>query len=286
MPARRRRAGRHDSRPGLPRRTRSGRAARSGATTRRSSGATPRARRPRRRRSREYHRRARSSAPRRAARPHLRLPARRARTGPRRAHGAGPRAGYILFLGTLEPRKNVGGAARRLRARSLARRPDAPPLVLAGGRVPGADALARRDRARRRSPAASTYARLRRRRASAGRSIAGARLLVLPSFDEGFGMPVARSDDARRAGRRGRPRRRCRKCAGDAGLLVDPDDVAGARRRRWSACCSTTRPAPATGARTGVARRRGSSRWARAADLTCATPTSGPSRRAAARVGG
>lgn len=94
---------------------------------------------------------------------------------------------HILFLGTLDRRKNVGvllEAYDRLRHR----RPDAPPLVIAGAMTPaGGDWQARAralhlegwvrwagyvDEAARRD----LYAR--------------AHMLVLPSLDEGFGLPV------------------------------------------------------------------------------------------------
>jgi glycosyltransferase involved in cell wall biosynthesis len=45
----------------------------------------------------------------------------------------GLRPGYVLFLGTFEPRKNVAGLLNAY-ARLRQRLPDAPPLVLAGGK--------------------------------------------------------------------------------------------------------------------------------------------------------
>ena len=93
----------------------------------------------------------------------------------------------FLFLGTLETRKNVGlllDAYELL----LARRRDVPPLVLAGGLGAGGDAWV--DRATR-APLASHvtltgYVSDTRRRAL----YADARAVVVPSIDEGFGLPA------------------------------------------------------------------------------------------------
>jgi glycosyltransferase involved in cell wall biosynthesis len=98
-----------------------------------------------------------------------------------------PADGYTLFVGTLEPRKNVGvllDAYERL----LHRQPDAPDLVLAGGASPDAAAWLERIG----HPPLAGHVR------HVGyvpedereRLYAGARVLVLPSLDEGFGLPV------------------------------------------------------------------------------------------------
>jgi glycosyltransferase involved in cell wall biosynthesis len=94
---------------------------------------------------------------------------------------------HILFVGTLEPRKNLGvllDAYELVRARE----PGAPPLILAGGVPPTATPLL--DRAAR-SPLAGQvhlpgYVSETRRR----ELFAAAHMLVLPSLDEGFGLPV------------------------------------------------------------------------------------------------
>jgi glycosyltransferase involved in cell wall biosynthesis len=95
--------------------------------------------------------------------------------------------GPLLFLGTLEPRKNVGGLLDAY-AILCERRPDVPRLVLAGRSTPAAAEWL--DRLRRPPFAGRVdvpgYVPDRERRALFER----ASLLVLPSWNEGFGMPV------------------------------------------------------------------------------------------------
>lgn len=93
----------------------------------------------------------------------------------------------LLFLGTLEPRKNVGlllDAYERLRAR----RPAAPPLVIAGGLAPGGEAWV--ERAGR--PPLTGHVRITGYVSDAERRTlyTQARALLLPSREEGFGLPV------------------------------------------------------------------------------------------------
>jgi glycosyltransferase involved in cell wall biosynthesis len=130
------------------------------------------------------------------------------------------RDGCILFLGTLEPRKNLRllvDAYERL----IARRPDAPGLVLAGGKPPEAAPLIARVH---RPPFAG-------RVELPGYVQPGARLdlfrraivLVLPSHLEGFGMPAVEAMTA------GVPvivanRGALPEVVGAAGALVDPGD--------------------------------------------------------------
>lgn len=132
-----------------------------------------------------------------------------------------PRGEYILFLGTLEPRKNVDGLLAAY-ADLCTRRPDAPPLRLAGGSVPGAEEW--RETIKR-PPlegrvAYHGYVEDVDRQAI----YAGARLLVLPSFNEGFGLPVAEAMSL------GVPvvasnRGSLPEVSGGAAILVDPQDT-------------------------------------------------------------
>jgi glycosyltransferase involved in cell wall biosynthesis len=95
--------------------------------------------------------------------------------------------GYVLFMGTLEPRKNLHGLLNAY-GRFIARRATAPKLVLAGGAGPEArgwlDAIGR-------PPLAGHVEHIGYVREHDRQGIyAGARVLVLPSFDEGFVMPA------------------------------------------------------------------------------------------------
>ena len=139
---------------------------------------------------------------------------------------APPRDGYVLFVGTLEPRKNVGGlldAYERLisapRARASGRVPD---LVIAGratsAAAPWLDRIARPPLAGRVRYAGYVEPSDRRD------LYAGASLLVQPSFEEGFGMTVLEAMSLGVpvvAARRGS----LPELLGDAGPLVDPDSA-------------------------------------------------------------
>jgi glycosyltransferase involved in cell wall biosynthesis len=94
---------------------------------------------------------------------------------------------FILFMSTLEPRKNIGGLLDAY-ARLRARHPDAPPLVLAGR----ARETMRQELARLNAAPFSGHVKVlgyvsddRRRQL-----YRDARMLVMPSFEEGFGLPV------------------------------------------------------------------------------------------------
>ncbi|MDE3154912.1 MAG: glycosyltransferase family 4 protein [Acidobacteriota bacterium] len=97
-------------------------------------------------------------------------------------------ASYILFVGTLEPRKNVG-ALLEAYAALRARQPDAPRLVLAGRAAsPEAAGWLRR---LGEPPLAGHVEHLGYVAPESRRALyAGAALLVLPSFEEGFGLPA------------------------------------------------------------------------------------------------
>ncbi len=134
-----------------------------------------------------------------------------------------PKGRYILFLGTLEPRKNVDGLLEAYAA-LVVRRPDSPPLMLAGGSVRGAEAW----RERIASPPLAGRVEYRGYVPDADRQAvyAGARLLVLPSFNEGFGMPVAEAMSlgvpviASNCGS-------LPEVSGGAAVLVEPEDIVG-----------------------------------------------------------
>lgn len=168
-----------------------------------------------------------------------------------------PRDGYVLFVGTLEARKNVGTLLEAY-TRLLARHAHAPTLVLAGKSTPDAagwlERLARPPLARR----VRHLGYVEDREAL----YAGARLLVLPSRDEGFGIPVLEAMSAGipvvAASRGALP-----EVLGDAGLLVDPDDVEGlsAALERML----TDEPFATTAATRALARAREFS-WDRAAE--------------------
>ena len=132
-----------------------------------------------------------------------------------------PRDGYLLFVGTLEPRKNVGAL---LDAYTLlrSRRPNAPPLVLAGRATGEAAGWL----ARIASPPLAGHVRHLGYVANDERErvYAGARALVLPSLDEGFGLPALEAMSA------GIPvvasnRGSLPEVVGTGALLIDPGDV-------------------------------------------------------------
>ena len=141
-----------------------------------------------------------------------------------------PAEGYVLFLGTLEPRKNLGvllDAYERLVARGGA----VPPLRIAGGVGPHAGIWL--DRIRR--PPLDGVVRHVGYVADEAREalFAGARTLVLPSLDEGFGLPALEAMSAgipvvvANAGA-------LPEVVGDAGVLfnnADPDALAYALGR-------------------------------------------------------
>jgi glycosyltransferase involved in cell wall biosynthesis len=136
----------------------------------------------------------------------------------------GPAAGsHVLFMGTIEPRKNVGTLLRAY-AELIARNPDAPPLVLAGRLAPACqpllDELARPPLAGRVRHLGYVTEPERERLYRA------ASIVVLPSLDEGFGLPALEAMTI------GIPvvvssRGALPEVVGPAGLIVDAEDVAG-----------------------------------------------------------
>jgi glycosyltransferase involved in cell wall biosynthesis len=134
---------------------------------------------------------------------------------------APPREGYVLFLGTLEPRKNLGivlDAYQRL----LGEGRSVPPLVVAGGAGLGAQAwIERMGR-----PPLAAHVTYRGYVPDAEREalVRGARALVLPSWDEGFGLPALEGMAA------GIPvivsnRGALPEVVDDAGVVLPPDDA-------------------------------------------------------------
>jgi glycosyltransferase involved in cell wall biosynthesis len=130
-------------------------------------------------------------------------------------------AHYILFMGTYEPRKNIGGllnAYRLLRA-SL---PTAPPLALVGRR----GWLYTDSLTLIRTLGLGEHVRLIENAADSDLAAlyTGASMLVLPSFYEGFGLPVLEAQAC------GTPvitsdRGSLPEVAGKAALLINPEDV-------------------------------------------------------------
>jgi glycosyltransferase involved in cell wall biosynthesis len=141
--------------------------------------------------------------------------------------GPPPSDGYVLFLGTLEPRKNVGAlldAYERLigRLKSGGVQRKAPELVVAGRATDDAGPWLSRIA---RPPFVGTvryigYVDPAQRRAL----YEGARVLVQPSFEEGFGFPVLEAMTLGvpviAANRGALP-----ELLGDAGMLVEPEDA-------------------------------------------------------------
>jgi glycosyltransferase involved in cell wall biosynthesis len=131
--------------------------------------------------------------------------------------------GCILFLGTLEPRKNLGVLLDAYAA-LLAQRRDAPPLVLAG-RVPDAPAARALAARARQAPLAGHvelpgYVSDADKRALFGRAL----VFVLPSHTEGFGITAVEAMTAGvpvvAANRGALP-----ETVGSAGRLFAPDDA-------------------------------------------------------------
>jgi glycosyltransferase involved in cell wall biosynthesis len=140
-----------------------------------------------------------------------------------RARRAGRRGEHILFMGTLSLRKNVGTlleAYTRLRERM----PDAPRLVLAGHPTPASA----RWEARCEQVPLKGHVEITGYVDTAKRIdlYARALMLVLPSYEEGFGLPVLEAMAC------GVPvivssRGSLPEVAGPAAAPIDPDDADG-----------------------------------------------------------
>jgi glycosyltransferase involved in cell wall biosynthesis len=127
----------------------------------------------------------------------------------------------ILFVGTVDARKNVSGLLDAYAA-VRSRRRDAPPLVIAG-RVPAA-ATALLERVKRAPLAGAVQFRGYVRDEERPVLYRHARMLVLPSFEEGFGLPVLEAMAS------GVPvvisdRGSLPEVAGAAAMPVPPDDI-------------------------------------------------------------
>jgi len=137
--------------------------------------------------------------------------------------GAPPNGGrpFVLFLGTLEPRKNVFRLVTAMES-IWDRRPDFPDLLLAGGDGWGLkgfrELLARSRHASRIFRTGYVSA------AESGRLLRHARLLAYPSLYEGFGLPPL---EAMAVGTPvvGSSTSSLPEVIGDAGLLPDPSSV-------------------------------------------------------------
>jgi len=138
----------------------------------------------------------------------------------------GPDGGDILFVGTLEPRKNLQGLLAAYRI-LVERDPSTPRLVLAGRVTPAAQPWVAESRSAPLGGRVEIAGYVPEDQRTA--LYANARLLVLPSFDEGFGLPVleamALGVPVVASDRGALP-----EVLGGAGLLVDPSDVGGLAR--------------------------------------------------------
>jgi glycosyltransferase involved in cell wall biosynthesis len=142
-----------------------------------------------------------------------------------------PAPGPIVFIGTLEPRKNLLKLFEAYE-QLVSRMPAAPPLVLAGRRVPQSAAILERLAS---MPAIASRVDYRGYITNRDRQrlYAEASMLVLPSLEEGFGMTAVEAMQSGvpvvAAARGALP-----EVIGDAGVVIDPtraEDIAAAIER-------------------------------------------------------
>jgi glycosyltransferase involved in cell wall biosynthesis len=155
-----------------------------------------------------------------------------------------PKDGYVLCFGTLEPRKNIGGLLDAYERLVSGTPTGIPELVLAGRAT--ADAQPWLERIER-APLKGLVRHVGYVDSSKRQALyEGARLLVQPSFEEGFGLTVLEAMSLGVpvvAARRGS----LPEVVGDAGPLVDPErpeDIAAAiayllSDAEFAAACAT-----------------------------------------------
>jgi glycosyltransferase involved in cell wall biosynthesis len=131
------------------------------------------------------------------------------------------REGHLLFVGTLEARKNIKGLLDAYRL-LVSRMPDAPKLVIVGRETP--ESADWKDDARTGTLSGRVEIRGYVSETERREAYLGARMLILPSFHEGFGIPaleaMALGIPVVASNRGALP-----EVVGDAGLLVDPHDA-------------------------------------------------------------
>jgi len=130
--------------------------------------------------------------------------------------------GPILFLGTIEPRKNVGRLIEAYAA-VTDRRPETPGLVIAGAMHMAREQLLSRGPANGNLTSRVSFSGYVDE-AERKRLFSTASMLVLPSLEEGFGIPALEAMTI------GLPvvasnRGALPEVVGDAGILIDPEDV-------------------------------------------------------------
>ncbi len=128
---------------------------------------------------------------------------------------------YLLFVGTIEPRKNIPGLLKAY-AYLRAQNPDIPPLVLGGQRGWHAEESFAAIQELGLQDAVIWFEDVPF--AVMPALLSGARLLILPSFHEGFGLPAIEAMAC------GTPvvvaeRGSLPEVVGEHGVYVDPDDV-------------------------------------------------------------